>query len=111
MADKNEDGILTKEEFKKALKNLIKSDEVPGDKKFLNKVYRKADKADGKDKKVTFESALAAFTEALEVESEEADEAEEAEEEDEGTEEADDGDETNGELYPRCFIDPVFASG
>ena len=97
------------------MEKLLESDKVPGDEKFLKKVYKEADKADGKDGIVTFDSLLASFTEALGVEGEEAGEAAEAEEveeveeaevpvvpeeEEKGAEEADDG--------PRCFIDPIF---
>ena len=112
IADYNDNDLLYKQEFKTAMEKLLESDEVPGDEKFLNKVYKEADKADGKDGIVTFDSLLASFTEALGVEGEEAceaaeaeeveeaEEAEVAEEEEKGAEEADDG--------PRCFIDPIF---
>ena len=40
IADKNEDDKLTKNEFEKAMKNLLKSDDVPGDKKFLKNVFK-----------------------------------------------------------------------
>ena len=66
------------------MKKLLKSDEVPGDEKFLKHVFKKADKADGKDDKVTFDNALAAFTKALEKEKEE----EKAEEEVNSSEES-----------------------
>ena len=65
IADKNEDDQLTKSEFNEAMQKLLESNEVPSDKKFLKHVFKEADKADGKDDKVTFENALAAFTEAL----------------------------------------------
>ena len=71
IADKNEDGILKKEELNKAMKKLERSDDVPCDKKTLKKVFKNADKADGKDDKVTFDSMLAAFKDALEDEAEE----------------------------------------
>ena len=86
ISGKNEDDQLTKKEFNKAMDKLLKSDDVPGDKKFLKQVFKEADKADGKDDKVTYENALAAFTKALKKEAgeeaeEEAEEAEDAEEE------------------------------
>ena len=62
IADKNGDGVLTDKEFKKGIRKLLKSDEVPGDRKFLKEVYKKADKADKrKDGKVTFDDALKVF--------------------------------------------------
>ena len=110
IADYNDNGFLYKQEFNSAMKKLLKSGKVPGDESFLKDVYKRADKSDGKDGIVTFDSLLAAFTKELGEEEAEAEEAEEEEEEDVvevageeegGAEEAGDG--------PRCFIDPVFS--
>ena len=65
IADSNKDGKLKKKEFDRAMNELEKSDDVPCDKKTLKKVFKKADKADGKDDKVKFDSFLAAMTDAL----------------------------------------------
>ena len=75
---------------------------MPGDKKFLKKVYTKADKVDdeGKDGKVTFENALAVFTKALEVESED--------EVDPDVDPDDDGSAEEDDSHLRCFVDKIF---
>ena len=95
------------------MNKLIKSDEVPGDKKFLKNVFKKADKGDGKkDGKVKFDSLLESFTKALEDEAEdEAEEEVDSSEEPESdvSEQEGEVDEEDDDSNPRCFIDPVFA--
>ena len=126
IADKDKNSILTKKEFKRSVKKLLKSDDVPGDKSFLNDIYKVADMASGQDDKVTYDDLLATFTEALGGEAAGADEADEAEEEEED-DEAEEADEVveeekaapeeeveEAEVWDgsgsRCFIDPIFES-
>ena len=56
---------MTKKEYKRGMDEFLASDKIGGDESWLLRVYRKANRADGKKDVVSYETLLMAFKKAL----------------------------------------------